>query len=86
MDKVTIPVNTMLFRAEGPRVAVVGADGKVVLRPITHRPGLRHHPGDPSAACRPPDRIIVNPSDSLEDGQQVEVARPAAGEARGTIN
>ncbi len=34
-QKVTIPVNAMLFRQEGPRVAVVGSDGKVQLRPIT---------------------------------------------------
>jgi len=35
VNKVTIPVNTMLFRAEGPRVAVVGPDNKVQLRPST---------------------------------------------------
>ncbi len=34
-QKLTIPVNAMLFRQEGPRVAVVGTDGKVHLRPIT---------------------------------------------------
>ena len=32
--KLTIPVNAMLFRQEGPRVAVVGSDGKVHLRTI----------------------------------------------------
>src|SRR5271167_2888188 len=34
-QKLTIPVNSMLFRQEGPRVAVVGDDGKVRLHPIT---------------------------------------------------
>ena len=28
----TLPSNTLLFRAEGPQVGVVGADGKVALR------------------------------------------------------
>src|SRR5579859_7290604 len=35
VDKVTVPVNAMLFRAEGPRVALVGADNKVQLRAIS---------------------------------------------------
>src|SRR5258707_3109360 len=34
VNKATIPVNAMLFRAEGPRVAGVGSDNKVQLRPI----------------------------------------------------
>ena len=45
-QKVTIPVNSMLFRQEGPRVAVVGSDGKVQLRPITIGRDYRHHAGD----------------------------------------
>ena len=35
VNKVTVPVNTMLFRAEGAQVAVVGPDNKVQLRPIS---------------------------------------------------
>ena len=34
-ERVTVPVNAMLFRQEGAQVAVVGTDGKVQLRPIT---------------------------------------------------
>jgi RND family efflux transporter MFP subunit len=77
VDKVTIPVNTMLFRAEGPRVAVVGADGKVSLRPIT----IGRDYGttlEILGGVSPADRIIVNPSDSMEDGQPVAVAQATA--------
>jgi hypothetical protein len=28
------------------------------------------------------DQIVINPSDSLDEGQQVHVAKPAAGDAR----
>ena len=35
LKKVTIPVNTMLFRQEGAQVAVIGSDGRVQLRPIS---------------------------------------------------
>jgi multidrug efflux system membrane fusion protein len=71
--KITIPVNAMLFRQEGPRVAVVGADGKVKLRAITigrdYGTTLEILGGIDLG-----DRIVVNPADSLEDGQQVNVA------------
>ncbi len=72
-EKLTIPVNAMLFRQEGPRVAVVGTDNKVTLRPIT----IGHDYGttlEILTGVDPSDRIIVNPADSLEDGQTVNVA------------
>ena len=75
VNKVTIPVNTMLFRAEGPRVAVVGPDNKVQLRPIN----IGRDYGttlEILGGVEPGDRIVVNPSDSLEEGQPVNVAQP----------
>ncbi|MGO9167244.1 MAG: efflux RND transporter periplasmic adaptor subunit, partial [Candidatus Sulfotelmatobacter sp.] len=75
VDKVTIPVNTMLFRAEGPRVAVIGPGGKVQLRPIN----IGRDYGttlEILGGVSPNDQIVVNPPDSLEDGQQVNVAQP----------
>ena len=75
VNKVTIPVNTMLFRAEGPRVAVVGPDNKVQLRPIN----IGRDYGttlEILGGVSPTDQIVVNPADSLEDGQQVNVAQP----------
>src|SRR6185437_4581988 len=32
--RITVPVNALLFRSEGPRIAVVGSDHKVHLKPI----------------------------------------------------
>lgn len=72
-EKVTVPVNAMLFRQEGPRVAVVGADNKVQLRPIT----IGRDYGstlEVLGGVSLEDRVIINPPDSLEDGQQVNVA------------
>jgi len=72
-QKVTIPVNAMLFRQEGAQVAVVGSDGKVHLRKIT----IGHDYGttlEILGGVELEDRIIINPSDSLEEGQQVNVA------------
>lgn len=72
-QKVTVPVNAMLFRQEGAQVAVVGADGKVQLRHIN----IGRDYGttlEVVGGVDVSDRIIVNPADSIEDGQQVNVA------------
>jgi RND family efflux transporter MFP subunit len=71
--RVTIPVNAMLFRQEGPRVAVVGSDNKIHLQPIT----IGKDYGttlEILGGVTLEDRIVINPADSLEEGQQVNVA------------
>jgi RND family efflux transporter MFP subunit len=73
VSKVTLPVNTMLFRSEGAQVAVVGTDGKVQLRPIT----IGRDYGatlEILGGVEESDRVVVNPADSLEQGQPVNVA------------
>ena len=71
----------MLFRAEGPQVAVVGPDDKVQLRSIVigrdFGPTLEILGG-----IEPSDRIIINPSDSLEAGQQVRVEQPSQNQSQ----
>jgi membrane fusion protein, multidrug efflux system len=78
VNKVTIPVNSMLFRSQGAQVAVVGPGNKVELRSISigrdYGTSLEILGGELSTS----DRIIVNPADSLEPGQQVNVAQPAS--------
>jgi multidrug efflux system membrane fusion protein len=84
LNKVTVPVNTMLFRAQGAQVAVVGSDNKVQLRPIT----IGRDYGttlEILGGVNPDDQIVVNPPDSLENGQQVNVAQaPANGQPKDT--
>jgi multidrug efflux system membrane fusion protein len=72
-EKVTVPVNAMLFRREGPQLAIVGPDNKVQLRPIT----IGRDYGttlEILGGVSLEDRIIINPADSLEDGETVNVA------------
>jgi RND family efflux transporter MFP subunit len=79
-EKLTIPVNAMLFRKEGPQVAVVGSDGKVQLRHIS----IGRDYGttlEIVGGVDENDRIIVNPSDSIEQGQMVKVAEAPRGES-----
>jgi multidrug efflux pump subunit AcrA (membrane-fusion protein) len=72
-QRVVLPVNTMLFRQEGPRVAVVGSDNKVHLRPII----IGRDYGSTLeivGGVEVGDQVVVNPADSLEEGQQVNIA------------
>ena len=75
VNKVTVPVNTMLFRSQGAQVAVVGPDGKVQLRPIS----IGRDYGttlEVLGGISADEQIVVNPPDSLENGQQVNIAQP----------
>ena len=80
VQRITIPVNAMLFRAEGARVAVLDNNNVVHLHPIT----IGRDFGatlEILGGVEASDRIIINPSDSLQEGQQVHVAKPEAGAA-----
>ena len=66
----TIPANALLFRSEGLQVALV-RDNKTVLVPVT----LGHDFGDSVEVVHgisPGDGVIVNPSDSIRAGEQVQ--------------
>ena len=72
-----LPVNTLLFRSEGLRVAAV-TDGKhAELKPIT----LGHDFGsevEVVAGLTGDESIIANPPDSLVSGEEVRIAKPSA--------
>ncbi|MBV9072084.1 MAG: efflux RND transporter periplasmic adaptor subunit [Acidobacteria bacterium] len=71
--RLTLPINTLLFRAEGPRAAVVGPDNKVHLRPIAI--GRDYGSAvEVLSGVEMNDEVVMNPADSLEDGQPVNVA------------
>lgn len=68
-----IPVNTLIFRAEGLHVGVV-KDGKVEIAPVT----AGHDFGNQIeiiSGLKADDQVIVNPSDSIVNGQQVQVVQ-----------
>ena len=68
-----LPVNTLLFRTEGLRVAVI-KDGKVVLTTVT--PG--HDFGNDIeivAGLKADDQVVINPPDSIVAGQQVQIVQ-----------
>jgi RND family efflux transporter MFP subunit len=72
----SVPANTLLFRAEGLRVGIV-RDGHVHLQPVT----IGKDNGATlaiSTGVTENDEIIVDPSDSLTEGEQVSVTQHPA--------
>ncbi len=69
---ISVPVNTILFRPEGPQVAVVGEDQKVRLKVIKIGRDFGNKV-EVLSGVTADDQIVVNPADSLEEGQQVHV-------------
>ena len=74
--RLQVPINTLLFRAEGVRVAVVDNSERIRLRPITI--GRDYGTSvEVIGGLSASDWIVINPADSLDEGQVVHVQRPA---------
>jgi RND family efflux transporter MFP subunit len=68
-----IPVNTLIFRSEGLHVGVV-QNGKVALTAVT----AGHDFGNQIEivfGLKPDDQIIINPPDSIVNGQAVQIVQ-----------
>ncbi len=76
-----LPVNALLFRAEGLRVAAVTDDRHAELKQIT----IGHDYGsevEVVAGLTGDESIVVNPPDSLVSGEEVRIAQPSSGGAQ----
>jgi RND family efflux transporter MFP subunit len=70
--RLQVPVNALLFRAEGLRAVSVDADHKTHLKPLQ----IGRDYGvtlEVLQGLSPSDWIVVNPADSLDEDQQVNV-------------
>jgi RND family efflux transporter MFP subunit len=68
-----LPINAIIFRTEGVRIAMVDAAGKVILQPVT----LGRDYGNSVevvSGLSGGERIIINAPDSIEAGQTVRIA------------
>lgn len=78
----SIPSNTLLFRSEGLRVGVVH-DGRVQLVPVK----IAKDSGatvEIASGLTPNDAVILDPSDSLTSGQEVQIANRVSAPATQT--
>jgi multidrug efflux pump subunit AcrA (membrane-fusion protein) len=72
----TLPSGALLFRGEGLRVGVV-RDGRVRLLPVE----VGHDYGasvEITSGLAAHDQVILNPPDSLADGERVKVEKGSA--------
>ena len=70
--RLALPINAVLFRPEGAMAAVVGPNDTLVLRKLTIGRDL----GDSVEVLQgltSEDAVVVNPADSLEQGEKVVV-------------
>jgi membrane fusion protein, multidrug efflux system len=71
-NPLTLPSNSLLFRAEGLQVGVVRPDGTVELRKVEVGRDFGQTV-EVLAGLSPADRVILNPTDSLTEGASVHV-------------
>ena len=70
---ILLPVNTLLFRSEGLQVATLDKNHHVVLKSIKISRDFGSEV-EIESGIKPGEQIIVNPPDSLTNGEQVRVA------------
>ncbi|HEV7386835.1 MAG TPA: efflux RND transporter periplasmic adaptor subunit [Phenylobacterium sp.] len=72
---IQVPATALMFRDNGMSVALVGAGGRVTMKPVTVVRDLGTTV-EVAAGLTPADRVIDNPPDSLRPGDQVRIAVP----------
>jgi len=76
-QRLSLPINALLFRPDGTMAAVVGPDSRINLKKLTIGRDFGNSveilDGIDAA-----DRIVVNPPDALEQNEQVNLAAPDA--------
>lgn len=72
LKTIRLPVNTLLFRTEGLRVAILNQDNRITLRPITISRDFGKEV-EVKSGLAPGERVVINPPDSLYDGEQVRL-------------
>jgi RND family efflux transporter MFP subunit len=77
IDTLRIPVNAVIFRTQNLQVATVGSDARVHLQSITAGRDFGTEI-EVLGGLTEAEAIIVNPPDSLADGQQVRIVQPAS--------
>jgi RND family efflux transporter MFP subunit len=80
-QRITLPINALLFRPEGTMAAVVEPDHHLVLKKLTigRDFGTTLEVLD---GVSPQDLIVVNPPDALEQGEQVNIAATSPQDAQ----
>ncbi|RBP15493.1 RND family efflux transporter MFP subunit [Roseiarcus fermentans] len=74
-DRLSIPLTTLVFGAEGMRVAALDDDDKVVLKPVVVGRNLGNRLQIESGLS-PSDRLVDGALESIQTGDKVKIADP----------
>jgi hypothetical protein len=74
-QRVSLPINALLFRPDGTMAAVVDPDNRISLKKLTIGRDFGNSL-EVLEGIEPADRIVVNPPDALEQGEPVNLAPP----------
>jgi len=77
----SVPSSALIFDAKGLSVATLGADSRVLLKPVSIERDLGAMV-ELSAGLSPDDRVIANPPDGISNGTEVRLASTDAGKAK----
>ena len=75
-ERLTVPNNALLFRPEGTMAAVVGSDSRIDLKKLTIGRDLGTSV-EVLGGLAPEEAFVINPADSLEQGEKVIVTSQA---------
>ena len=76
---ISVPASALIFDQSGLRVATVGGDGRVVLKPVTIARDLGKEL-DIASGLSADDRVIETPPDGIASGDKVRIAGGSAAE------
>jgi RND family efflux transporter MFP subunit len=80
-ETLRLPANTVLFRAAGLQVATLDSDHRVRLKSIVQGRDFGSTI-EVLSGLEPNEVVVLNPPDSITNGQQVRIATPAAAPAK----
>lgn len=72
-QRLSLPINALLFRPEGTLAAVVGPDNRLLMKKLTIGRDFGNSV-EVVDGITETDAVVVNPPDSLEQGQKVDIS------------
>src|ERR1700722_2346199 len=82
-NMVTLPANALLFRDNAPQIAILGPDNRIVLKKIRIARDLGSEV-EIVGGLSHDARIVANPPDSIDEGEEVRVTQAAGEKTRTT--
>jgi multidrug efflux pump subunit AcrA (membrane-fusion protein) len=70
---INVPASALIFNKKGLQVAIVGSDGRIVLREVTIARDLGNEV-ELNSGIASDDRVVVNPPDGIATGDKVRIA------------